>query len=261
MAVASPASGVRNVARELARRVAPGLMADRARRYERDFRLRHGITAAAEKFVGERGATVDAGPFVGLSYPPGRLADVDTPLAKLSGLYESEIQEPFTTAIARGVKTFIDIGCADGYYAVGMPTAVPGLETYAYDLSASARELCREVSMLNGLQDRVHINRRFSMRSLDRIGVVGGLMLCDIEGAEVHLFSEDLVGRLAQTTVVIEVHEDTEPGAGAELQARFSGSHSVRVIEQRSTGDDGGLAEHRSPLLHWLVAEPAAVVS
>jgi hypothetical protein len=248
--------GLQSSGRALAWRVAPDRMANRARRYERDYRARQGITTAAERLASEQGAIVSAGPFVGLRYPADRLADVDTPVGKLTGVYEEEIHQPFEAAIARGVTTFLDVGCADGYYAVGMPYRSPGLITHAFDLSADARELCRRVARINDLEDRVNVGKRFSARSLDNLNTDGALMLCDIEGGEVRLFDRELVRRLTNTTVVIEVHEDFRPGAGSDLTSRFAGSHSVRMVAQRETIKRPVLAEYRPPLLHWLVAEP-----
>lgn len=56
--------------RSRARVIAPGLMADRARSYEREFRIRHGITALGERLASANDATVRTGPFAGLAYPP-----------------------------------------------------------------------------------------------------------------------------------------------------------------------------------------------
>jgi hypothetical protein len=235
-------------------------MADRARRFERGWRQRHGITDAATRLVGARGgvAEVSAGPFAGMRYPVDRLADVDTPVGKLMGVYEVEIYAPFEKAIAGGTETFIDIGCADGYYAVGMPYASPKITTHAFDLAKSANHLCREVAQLNDLGRRVRIGRRFSIKTLDRIAPEGALMLCDIEGAEADLFGRALVGRLAATTVVIEVHEDVRPGIGAALRSLFEASHEVEFVTQRPVADDPAVAENRSPLVRWLVATPSA---
>jgi hypothetical protein len=248
----------RTYVRDAAWRLAPGLMADRARRYERGFRERRGITAAAERLVTAQGPVVSSGPFAGLRYPADRLGDVDTPVGKLTGVYEAEIRQPFEAAIAAGVQTFIDVGCADGYYAAGMPYASPGLTTYAFDLASSARELCNELARANGVEDRVRIHKRFSAESLDHLDPAGALLLCDIEGAELDLFDHDLVPRLTHTTVVIEVHEDARPGAGGRIQSIFIDSHSLQVIEQRDVNGGVGITEHRPPLLHWLVAEPMA---
>jgi precorrin-6B methylase 2 len=250
-------------ARDLARRYAPGLMADRARRYEREFRERHGVTELVRQLIGDGPATVRQGPFQGMTYPTDRLADVDAPAAKLLGTYEREIYPPLVDALNRGLETFIDVGCADGYYAVGMTCAGPRVTTHAFDLSQSARDLCLEVARVNGLASRVHIRRRFSRASLDRIDATDALLLCDIEGAESRLFDAALVERLRLTTVLIEVHEETNPALSAHLAAAFAPSHSIERIEQEPRKVVGGLppvatAEFRPHGQHWLLCRPLA---
>jgi hypothetical protein len=241
------------VLRETAERYVPALMAQRARRYERELRLRNGQTAAANEIVDPVvGAIVLSGPFAGLRYPTDRLSEVDTPLGKLTGAYEVEIYQPFEKAIASGTRTFIDVGCADGYYAAGMAFASPNITTHAFDLAASARNLCLEVAEINAVSQRVRVEKRFSLSSLSRIDPSGALMLCDIEGGEADLFTTDLVARLRLTTTVIEVHEDARPGISDKLRALLSPSHDLETVHQRSQNAD----ESRPPLMHWLIARP-----
>jgi hypothetical protein len=249
------------LARRLAVRYAPGVMADRARRYERGLRERQGVTAAARALVQRGEAIVQAGPFAGLRYPAERLDEVDAPAAKLLGSYERELSPVFAAAVNAGVRTFVDIGCADGYYAVGMARATPGLTTHAFDLSGSARRLCRAVAELNAVSDRVRVRGRFEPRVLDDITVAGGLLLCDIEGAEHRLFDRPLVQRLRDVTVVIEVHVHENPAHTDDLGARLARTHAVQVIRQAPRPPVDGLpavavAEFRDRDLHWLVAEP-----
>jgi hypothetical protein len=248
-------------ARHLAQRAVPGLMADRARRYERGLREREGVTAIARELVGSRPMEVRDGLFTGMKYPGNRVADVGAPVAKLYGTYEQEISYVFTAALARGVRTFIDVGCADGYYAVGMPYLDYRITSHAFDISRSARDLCREVARANALEEEVRIATRFSERSLDSIEPAGALMLCDIEGAELDLFDARLIRRLAHTTVIIEVHEHVKLGLSATLRIRFAASHDVTVVGQtpREPGRDLPLIafnEHRPASMHWLVCAP-----
>jgi hypothetical protein len=227
-------------------------MAERARRYDRGFRARNGVTAAGER-IAAAGAEVRAGPFRGLRYPRHRIAEVDTPAGKLLGTYEHEIQMPFATAIARAVTTFVDVGCADGYYAVGMPVACPTVTTYAFDLAPSARDLCRHLARLNGVESRVRIGNQFTTGALDSLDMSGALLLCDIEGGEDRLFDAPTVRALERATVVIEVHETVRPGLSADLVRRFSATHDHQLVHQAPREHD--MLEYRPPELHWLIFE------
>jgi hypothetical protein len=246
-------------------------MADRARRYERELRSRVGVPDFAQRLVKDGGPTVQAGPFAGMVYPADRLADVDAAVAKLLGVYEREIAWVFERAIAQNVSTFIDIGCADGYYAVGMAHASASTTTYAYDLASSARGLCSETVAASAVEGRVRIGKRFTIEALASLPVDRALVLCDIEGGETDLLDAAAAAALSPCVVVVEVHEDDHPGAGARLQRSFARTHRATMIRQQqhrpvpaaiaawSEKDQAlAVAEFRGPKLHWILFEPNA---
>jgi SAM-dependent methyltransferase len=245
---------IKQALRSGARRVAPGVMGQRARRYERTLRARQGIPQLAQRLQ----PVVRYGPFAGLRYPPERLDDVDAPAAKLLGTYESELAHIFQPRVAR----FVDVGCADGYYAVGM--ARNGARVVAYDIARSARELCSTLATFNRVS--VQVRGRFGRDEAEQVG--DALLLCDIEGAERTLFSRKIIDALRLARVVIEVHEDPTQALGTHLREAFSGSHSSRVIRQQPRTPpaeiegwprheiDLALTEHRPSLMHWLELTP-----
>jgi hypothetical protein len=244
-------------------------MADRVRRYERHVRAREGVTEIAERLLNGEPPVVRGGPFAGLRYPRDRIADIDVPVAKLLGVYEREIATVFEDAIGRGTSTFVDVGCADGYYAVGMALASPRLTTHAFDIARSARALCTDVAAINHLAGRVIVEDRFSIASLDGLEMHGALMLCDIEGAEHTLFDGPLVARLRHTFVAIEVHEHAVPGLSEHLRGAFAATHTHRAVGQAKHRPEDfedlpltpaeiaiALRENRPASLHWLVFDP-----
>ena len=260
---------VRQRLRVAARKVAPTLMADRARSYERDYRSRHGITGLGERLASSTDATVRSGPFAGLHYPADRLADIDAPVAKLVGCYEQEIADIFSDALRSGVRTFVDVGSADGYYAVGMAVRNPLLTTHAYDLSKSARRLCAAVAALNGVADRVRLGRRCDAGELRGLPLDGALMLCDIEGGEAEFFDARTVELLRHTRVVVEAHDGGRAGLGRRVARAFEQTHSARIVPTQSRAPqdarlDGwtpaelalGMTESRRPDDHWLDLMP-----
>lgn len=258
-------------ARSAARRLAPGLMANRARRYERALRQAEGVPDLAERLVGDSEVVVRDGPFAGMTYPAGRLPDIDAVVTKLLGLYEREIAWVFERAITQDVSTFIDIGCADGYYAVGMAHASAATTTYAYDLASSARRLCSDTASASGIAGRVQVGRRFTLDALASLPGKPALVLCDIEGGEIELFDAEAALVMATSVVVVEVHEDERPGAGALLQRVFDRTHRATVVLQEPRLEipealrawsaqerADALREFRGPRLHWIVFEPRA---
>ena len=259
-----------DLARRAARRVAPAYMADRARRYELTVRQRAGVTHSARRLVADGEPVVRGGPFRGMRYPGTRLSEIDAPVAKLLGTYEHEIAWVFWRAIEQQVTAFIDLGCADGYYAVGMAHACPKTTTHAFDLATSARRLCAETATASGVEQRVHVGKRFTVEALPR-HLDRALVLCDIEGAEVDVLDETVASALAHAVLVVEAHEDERPGAGARLREVFGRTHDAHTVEQEPRRQvpealttwtpverSRALSEWRGPHQHWIVLDPKA---
>jgi hypothetical protein len=245
--------------------VLPAAAAERARRYEADFRSRAGVVRVARKLQAEYGNTVRGGPFAGLILLddwPLRSA----PALLLFGSYERQLHSALEEALAEPHAGIVDIGCADGYYAVGFALRAPSSTVYAYDLARSAREATRQLAASNGVADRVTVRGRF--RRLPRADI--GFVFCDIEGGEKSLLSDELARQLALARIIVELHEDAAPGVLDLLRRRFRGSHDFvhvgqQPIDPASVPELRGLSqeeqrlavsEFRSPNDRWAILRP-----
>jgi hypothetical protein len=174
--------------------------------------------------------TVRHGPFCGLKYAAPESA-CSALLPKLLGSYESELHSVFEALCRADCRTVIDIGCAEGYYAVGLARLMPNARVVAFDIDARARALCRSMAEANGVSDRVMIEGACGPDELCVLAAgASGLLVCDCEGYERDLFTPAAVEVLADFQVVIEVHDFTATGLSSELAARFARSHEVAVI-------------------------------
>src|SRR4051812_27908760 len=61
-------------------------------------------------------------------------------IAKLLGCYEQPLQPFISAAIETKYQTVLNIGCAEGYYAVGMARKMPHTQTMAFDLNVKAQQ-------------------------------------------------------------------------------------------------------------------------
>jgi hypothetical protein len=206
-----------------ARRFAPQVMADREHRYQHALHEQWGLDAIAGRLTAEHGDRVLRGPFAGLRYPPRRIASVP----KRIGAYELELHPWLDAALALPPARFVDIGAADGFYAVGV--ARRGIPTEAFEIARSARAEIRALAQLNRVE--LTVRGRATAALLERLDFRDALVLCDCEGAEVDLLVPPVVARLATATVIVEVHESSRPGAGALLRERFAATHAIDVIE------------------------------
>lgn len=179
------------------------------------------------------GDRVFAGPFKGM-----RLSDGIMPnflLSRYTGAYEYELAPVVSEAATAGYDTVLNIGCAEGYYAVGLARLMPNVQVRAFDILASAREKCRALADLNGVSDRIVIGERFDPDAFadfagGRTGSGKTLVLCDIEGGEFDLLDPVRSPALADMDLIVEIHPD---GAGRTPQAfheRFAATHDVTPI-------------------------------
>ena len=173
-------------------------------------------------------ATVLGGPFAGMRFDTvteGNLA------AKLMGGYERELQPFIEQFMKEGFGRLIDIGCAEGYYAVGFALRCPGAIVHAFDISQQAQAACRRHADLNGVSQRVYIGGAFAPELLDEIGSGRTLAICDAEGAEADLMDPSKYPALrAVEALIVECHEEARPGVVARLRELFSPSHRVTLV-------------------------------
>jgi precorrin-6B methylase 2 len=196
------------------------------------------------------GGVVAAGPFAGLAYPHFSAAG-SALYPKLLGTYESELHGVITTRIKpEPFDVIVDIGCAEGYYAVGFARMFPAARVLAFDIDATATALCAAMARHNGVTDRVTIHGA-AAPDWTQVLPPGArtLVFCDCEGAERELFNPANVARLRDAHLVVELHATLD-----HIVALFAPTHAIRLIT--SHDDDFKSLAYDSPLL---AGEPAAV--
>jgi SAM-dependent methyltransferase len=171
--------------------------------------------------------TVRHGPFSGMKYMP--ITSNSLLSAKVLGSYESPIHHWINDAIGRRYRTILDIGCAEGYYAVGFALRSETTQIYGYDIDPAARANTTALAKLNGVKDRIQIRDRCSPDDLNREASNGALIFCDIEGDEFDLLRPDLAPSLLHADVIVETHDYERRGVTETLVRRFSRSHRIEA--------------------------------
>jgi hypothetical protein len=218
----------------------------------------------AEKFVQRYGHVVQGGPFRGMKY----VADTpSTSLAQLVGCYEAELHLPLRTVIESRPTVIIDIGCAEGYYAVGLARELPDCTVFAFDIDVRAQKLCRELALLNGVGDRVIVGAECSPAELERRLAPGAFVFCDCEGGERDLLDPAQAPNLRSANILVELHDHVfvDFNLTEAILARFKPTHEITLISQatRKAADYPSIAdflpgdqslclfEHRLPDQQW----------
>ena len=176
------------------------------------------------------GYRVSNGPFAGLNYTRKAAGSALAP--KLVGSYESELHPVWAQVLQNSYDLVVDIGCAEGYYAVGLAKHLPAQpKVIAYDMDAEARLLCRELSIKNGVSDRVEVLGECDVSALKRVTKGRTLVICDCEGAEVDLLNIDEIPALKTADIVVELHDFLRAGVTPTLTQRFSNTHEIELID------------------------------
>jgi hypothetical protein len=198
--------------------------------------------AVTRRFVAWHGLEVSGGPFAGLRYTDTRPL---TLVPKLLGIYERELHAAVEDAIRAGPARIVNVGAADGYYAVGLARRCPDARVVAYEADAGQRELLERVIAANGVAVEIR-----GAADRDALGDAD-LVVIDCEGCERALLEPPLDG-----TIIVELHDVWDPGVGAVVTERFAATHEIVVIPSGPQPPRGVLSEQRPGPMSWAVMTP-----
>lgn len=193
-------------------------------------------------YVKLHGDAVFTGPFKGM-----RLSNDIMPnflLSRYVGAYEHELAPTVSAAAALPYDDVINIGCAEGYYAVGMARLMPNTRVHAFDILASAREKCARLAALNGVADRLRIGELFTPERFADFAGRRALVICDIEGGEFSLLDPVASPALADMDLIVEIHTNGADRTAESFQRRFEDTHIVTPI--------GPTHAYQGELPYWL---------
>lgn len=217
---------------------------------------------------------IPKGPFAGMRYIHNAVGSAYVP--KLLGIYERELNPFVEQACVLNFPLIVDIGAAEGYYAVGMALRNPGARVIAFEMEQKGRAALKEMAELNGVAPRVEIRGKCNPEDLARVltGSDRALILCDVEGDEEILLDPAAISSLVHAHLLVEMHEFILRGVTEGLIERFNSSHDVRRIWQeprdpaempyRTLGTallpqrylDWAVSEWRPERMSWLWMEP-----
>jgi precorrin-6B methylase 2 len=205
---------------------------------------------------------VQAGPFQGMklvTHPkPSSLsheAFYGWDAHQLLGCLEKELHYSIEQAIQRAPQMIVNVGCAEGYYAIGLAKRVPSAAIYAFDSSKKARKLCEIAATENQVRDRVHIKGTCNEKELLKLALSGKklFLLIDCEGEELNLLTPHCVEALRDADLIIECHDFQNPLITPTLLQRFMKSHRIEIIKEGPRDPSSSpLLQHFSSFDRWL---------
>jgi hypothetical protein len=223
------------------------------RRLIQRYEQRSGLADLNQRYEARWGRTVRRGPFQGMAYTP--LTTRRHVTQRLIGCYECELHDIVGEMIRRGYRRGVDVGCAEGYYAVGFARALPGCVIEAFDTDPWARRACRRLAEANGVADRVRVKGYCSTPWLRANAPKGGFVISDCEGFERALFNAETAFAYRGVDLLVELHDRT-PQADDPMAMAMRDSHEVTIV--LSAGRDPAVYEETSG---WPERDRALAVS
>ena len=228
------------------------------------------------------GWVVQAGPFAGMILSNRSAWGDGETLPKLLGCYEAELHPFLARLVERSPDLVVpdlvvpdlvvNIGAAEGYYAVGLARLLPDAFVHAFDSETASHDICRETARLNGVEARLSVAGECSAELLQALLIRGKrpLLVCDCEGCERDLVDPRRLPALAATTLLIECHDFIDASITKTLVDRLGGTHDLTGVRegardpnampflQRLNSLDRWIAvcEYRPCTMHWLLATP-----
>jgi hypothetical protein len=207
---------------------------------------------------------VASGPFTGMRLDYDALPVHGAP--KFLGTYEQELHDCLERSISLAPLQVLNVGCAEGFYAVGLARRLPDAQIYAADADPKALRATLHNAELNGVSKRVAAVGIIKSGAFSRYLGPGSLLVMDCEGAEFDLLNPDTDPILLVTHILVEIHHDV--GSAKEITQRFANSHRTIHIEakQRTISDAGRFADRinaiaavdeRASERSWLYLESA----
>jgi len=171
------------------------------------------------------------GPFKGMIYPEFRSFGSSL-VSKILGCYEKELHPLLERIKNNDYSSVVDIGCAEGYYAVGLAKIFPSAKIFAFDTNADALDFCQKMAKANSVEDRLETGGGCSTETLKNLNLgKRALVVCDCEGFEKELFNENLAQFLSDHDILVEVHDYIDIEISTNLRQVFSKTHDIFSIQ------------------------------
>ncbi|MES1951269.1 hypothetical protein S4A8_10446 [Salinisphaera sp. S4-8] len=191
------------------------------------------------------------------------------------GEYEAHVVDRLISLSSEVDGPFIDVGAADGYFAIGMARLEKFEQVIAFEKSAEGRQALSRAVALNDCEGMVDIACELTQFEVDeRLGAdERALVLIDIEGSEYDLLTSGMLAALRSSYVLVELHPfEIENGIAREqrLIERAHDHFEIEFFIRESYGpnkfselaafDDDerllALSEGRASNMRWMLMSP-----
>jgi hypothetical protein len=194
-------------------------------------RVMLGVNGQAFRLFGDR---VLSGPFAGMIIPQRSPWDDGNSGAKLLGCYEHELHESIHRAVRRRPGIVVNVGCAEGYYAIGMARMMSDVVVHAFDTSCESLSMCDRYAHLNEVAGKLILQT--GCRSPQEMNIIDQrslLYIIDCEGDEDKLIDLEQCPALMNSDIIVECHDFLRAGIGFVVAEKLSDTHEIEFIQPK----------------------------
>lgn len=225
------------------------------------------------------GGVIKHGPLAGFNIGQHATWREEDNASKVLGFYEQEVCALLDRLSGR-CDVLVDLGGADGFYAVGMVERGLYRESHCFEIEDQSRANIAAIAAANGVTDRVHLYGAATSTFARDLAAAGvdfqrAAVLVDIESNEFDVLTAECLHDLRHAHVIVEIHDFMRPHDGAQRYAELreraqvdfhvhsftTGARdpsSIPFLRQGWTDTDRWLlcSESRATLMTWLYLEP-----
>jgi hypothetical protein len=172
-----------------------------------------------------------SGPFAGMN-----LGGACSPIGpKVLGTHEMELWALIETIARSPVQHIVNVGAADGFYAVGLLRHLPAARATAFEMLTSHHAHIDTLARANGVRDRLAIRGICDSSTLSSTlnRDERTIVIMDVEGAERDLLDVARAPGLRHAEILVEVHDFVDPQISALIRQRYEATHRITVYRSR----------------------------
>jgi len=223
------------------------------------------------------------GPYKGMFFSENNHWGIGDLGPKIIGLYEFEVQNKLIDLVSNfKIENFVNIGAAEGYHAIGIAKKTRIQNFVLYEIDKKGQEILKENILKNELKKNIKIENKANLNSIyelnKKLDFSKTLFLIDIEGYELELFNDEILGLLKNSFLIIENHRfllsKTKQIKYQELVNKFDDSFNVELVsntgrnisqinEIRNFSENELMmisSESRPKMMEWFVLTPKTII-
>jgi hypothetical protein len=173
------------------------------------------------------------GIFKGLQYPSLDITE-SALVPKIVGSYEYQLQPWLSQIINTNYSDIINVGSAEGYYAVGLAKRMPNTVIHCYDINEKDIEFSKQMAKVNNVSNLTW-NTFCDENTLLNFAYSGKtLIMCDCEGYELELFTKAVANKCRHMDFLIELHDVVNPIISSKILSIFQPTHTFKVVNNKA---------------------------